>query len=101
MNKLLLVITAGVVLVLGGCGKSEPGSSSIETVETLVANPARLKELRAKCKGDHAAVGDAQCNAVAEATRRRFMSGGPSPYASDPVRPSEPGLPPAGSGSRD
>ena len=63
MNKLFLL---GVVaLVLVGCGKPVP----IESVESLVANPARLKELRAQCKTNHAKVGDAQCNAVAEATR--------------------------------
>ena len=73
MNKLFLL---GVVaLVLVGCGKPVP----IESVESLVANPARLKELRAQCKTNHAKVGDAQCNAVAEATRQRFMGGG-TPY---------------------
>ena len=73
MNKLFLL---GVVaLVLAGCGKPVP----IESVESLVANPARLKELRAQCKTNHAKVGDAQCNAVAEATRQRFMGGG-TPY---------------------
>ena len=73
MNKLFLL---GVVaLVLVGCGKPVP----IESVESLVANPARLKELRALCKTNHATVGDAQCNAVAEATRQRFMGGG-TPY---------------------
>ena len=73
MNKLFLL---GVVaLVLVGCGKPVP----IESVESLVADPARLKELRAQCKTNHAMVGDAQCNAVAEAPRQRFMGGG-TPY---------------------
>ena len=73
MNKLFLL---GVVaLVLVGCGKPVP----IESVESLVANPARLTDLRAQCKTNHAKVGDAQCNAVAEATRQRFMGGG-TPY---------------------
>ena len=70
MNKLLLL--GAVALVLTACGKPGP----IESVESLVADPARLKELRAQCKTNHAKVGDAQCNAVAEATRRRFMGGG-------------------------
>ena len=78
MNKQFLL---GVVaLVLAGCGKPVP----IESVESLVADPERLKELRAQCKTNHAKVGDAQCNAVAEATRRRFMGGG-TPYT--PARP--------------
>lgn len=73
MNKLFLL---GVVaLALTACGKP----ASTESVESLVADPARLKDLRAQCKADRAKVGDAQCNAVAEATRRRFMGGG-TPY---------------------
>lgn len=75
-----------VALLVSACGKPAP----IETVESLVANPDRLKELRAQCKADHAKVGDAQCNAVAEATRQRFMRATPSPYANDPVRPPPP-----------
>lgn len=84
----VLVIVSAAALALAACGKPAP----IEPVESLVANPDRLKELRAQCKADHAKVGDAQCNAVAEATRLRFMRAAPSPYANDPVRPP---LPPA------
>lgn len=90
MKKLFIVIA--VALMLAACGKSSP-ADSIESVESLVANPERLKELRAACKADHARVGDAQCNAVAEATRQRFMRPSPSPYANDPVKPV---APPAG-----
>ena len=79
-------------LLLAACGKLEP-VQPVESVESLGANPDRLKELRAQCKADHAKVGDDQCNAVAEATRRRFFgSGGPkhtpqaqAPAASAPV----------------
>ena len=78
MNKLFLL--SAIVLALAACGKPNP----IESVESLVADPARLKELRAQCKANHAKVGDAQCNAVAEATRQRFMGGG-TPYT--PARP--------------
>jgi len=102
MKNLLLIITAVAILVLAGCGKSEPSGPAIESVEALVANPERLKDLRAQCKADHARMGDAQCQAVAEATRQRFMSGGPSPYANDPVPP--PGAPassPIGAGAKD
>lgn len=69
-SKYLLIMS--VALLVAGCDKAP----AIETVESLVLNPERLRELRAQCKADHAKVGDAQCNAVAEATRRRFMSGG-------------------------
>ena len=50
-------------------------------VEALLAKPERLKALRAQCKADHAKVGDGVCSAVSEATRRRFMRDGKSPYA--------------------
>ncbi|GAO21470.1 lipoprotein [Alicycliphilus sp. B1] len=73
MQKLFLLGAAALAFV--ACSKQ----ASIESVESLVADPARLKELRAQCKANHAKVGDAQCNAVAEATRRRFMGGG-TPY---------------------
>ena len=83
MNRLLALTVA---LTLAACSKPDP----VESVESLVANPERLKELRAACKADHAKVGDVQCNAVAEATRQRFMRPTPSPYANDPVKPPPP-----------
>ncbi|WP_296560711.1 EexN family lipoprotein [Pigmentiphaga sp.] len=75
MKRFLIM---ALVLTVAACSKPAP----IESIESLVANPARLKELRAQCKADHAKVGDAQCNAVAEATRRRFMGSG-TPYTPD------------------
>lgn len=85
------LLTVAFALLLSACGKPAP----IESVESLVANPDRLKELRAQRKADHAKVGDAQCNAVAEATRQRFMRATPSPYANDPVQsPPPPALQP-------
>ncbi|MBT9507241.1 EexN family lipoprotein [Rhodoferax sp.] len=81
MKQLLIIALALSVSLMAACGKSAP----TDTVESLVANPERLKALRAQCKADHAKVGDAVCAAVSEATRRRFMGGGKSPYASDPV----------------
>lgn len=85
MKQLLnLILAAAVAVLAAACNKPAP----IESVEALVANPERLKELRAQCKADQAHVGDAQCNAVAEATRQRFFSsGGPkyTPPASPPA----------------
>lgn len=75
------------LLLLAACQqKLEPTDS----VESLVSNPERLAELRAKCRQDHASVGDVQCNLVAEATRQRFLGKGGSPHAADPVRPEKP-----------
>ena len=79
-----MILAAVTAMLLAACSKP----ATIESVESLVANPERLKELRAQCKADHAQVGDDQCNAVAEATRRRFFgSGGPkhTPAAQAPA----------------
>jgi hypothetical protein len=90
MKQLLSIISIlSLSALLSACGKPEP-ALNIESVESLVANPDRLEELRAACKADHVGVGDAQCRAVAEATRQRFMRVAPSPYAGDPVRPGVP-----------
>ncbi|UUZ77761.1 EexN family lipoprotein [Polaromonas sp. P1(28)-13] len=77
MKQILSITLALSISLIAGCGKS----ASTDTVESLVANPERLKELRAQCKADHAKVGDVVCGAVSEATRRRFMGDGKSPYA--------------------
>jgi hypothetical protein len=79
MKNLLTVIAC--TLVLAACSRVEPA----DTVESLLANPERHRELRQQCKADHDKVGDALCKLVAEATRRRFMGEGKSPYADDPV----------------
>ncbi len=65
-----------IAVLLTACGQSAP----TETVESLAANPERLKELRKQCKADRAKLGDALCNAVAEATRKRFYGDGNVPY---------------------
>lgn len=78
-----LLIAAACAVLLAACGKPEPA----ESVESLMSNPERLKEVRAQCKADHAKVGDALCNRVSEATRRRFMSSG-TPYT--PTSPAAP-----------
>ncbi|MDP1743081.1 EexN family lipoprotein [Polaromonas sp.] len=89
MKQLLIIAFAVSISLIAGCGKSAP----TDTVESLVANPERLKELRAQCKADHAKVGDAVCGAVSEATRRRFMGTGTpytpyvSPAAPQPATP--------------
>jgi hypothetical protein len=64
------------VVMLTACGRTEP----TDTVESLAANPARLKELRQQCKTDRAKLGDELCNRVAEATNRRFLGDGKTPY---------------------
>lgn len=73
MSKIMLCM---FVVMLTACGKAPP----TETVEALAASPERLKELREQCKTDRAKVGDELCNRVAEATNRRFMGDGKTPY---------------------
>lgn len=73
MKKLFSLLIA---LALVACGPPTP----TDTVESLMANPERLKQLREQCKADRAKLGDVLCNAVAEATRRRFMGDGKVPY---------------------
>ncbi|WP_059410543.1 EexN family lipoprotein [Cupriavidus basilensis] len=75
MKKTMPLMLA-TMLMLSACGRSEP----TETVETLAANPERLKELRQQCKTDRAKLGDELCNRVAEATNRRFLGDGKTPY---------------------
>jgi len=75
VRKFMMILT--ITAVLAGCGKTEP--TAPDTVESLVANPERLRELREQCRLDHAKMGDALCNRVAEATRKRFQGNG-TPY---------------------
>ena len=78
MKKTSLLLLA---LVLTACEKPAP----TDTVESLVAHPERLKEVRRLCREDHAKMGDALCNAASEARRRRFMGDGKSKYTPQPT----------------
>jgi hypothetical protein len=58
----------GTVL-LAACGKADRS----DTVESLIADPDRLKQVQRSCREDRAKLGDEICNAASEAFRRRFM----------------------------
>jgi len=75
MKKIILLLFTAMLVA---CGPSEP--TATETVESLAANPERLKELRQQCKLDRATLGDELCNRVAGATRKRFYGDGKVPY---------------------
>ena len=77
MSPFKIIASSSLAMLLAACGQS---SNSTDTVESLAANPERLKELRQQCKLDRAKLGDALCKRVAEATRRRFMGDGQVPY---------------------
>lgn len=68
-----------LALILIGCQPSTP----TDTVESLVADPERLKEVQRQCRLDRARLGDAVCDAASEAFRRRFMGD----VAADPAPP--------------
>ncbi len=69
-RKVLPFILAAAVSACGG------GSATHDTVDALVADPAKLKDVMQRCHDDHAAVGDAECNVASEAFRRRFAGSG-------------------------
>lgn len=70
MNRTLLLIVAAM---LTACGPAKP----TETVDELVANPARIKEVQRLCKEDRAKVGDELCMRAAAAAERRFFGDRP------------------------
>ena len=66
------VLSCVLAAAASGCG----GSAPHDTVDALVADPAKLKDVMQRCHDDHAAVGDAECNVASEAFRRRFAGSG-------------------------
>lgn len=78
MKKTSMLLLA---LVLTACEKPAP----TDTVESLVANSERLKEVERLYRADHAKMGDALCNAASEARRRRFVGEGKGKYTPQPA----------------
>jgi len=67
MYRVITVLLTAIVLT--ACSPSKP----TDTVESLVANPERIKEIQRLCKEDRAQVGDELCLHAAEAAKRRFF----------------------------
>jgi len=78
MKKMSLLLTA---VLLSACEEPMP----FESAEALAENPERLKELRLHCRDNRAKLGEAQCNAVGDAQRIRFMGKG-TPYTLHPAK---------------
>ena len=70
MNKVMLLMLAAT---LTACGPPHPS----ETVDALVANPERIKEIQRQCKEDRVKVGDELSRRAAEAANRRFFGDRP------------------------
>lgn len=70
MNKVMLLMMAATMTA---CGPAQP----FETVDALMANPERIKEIQRQCKEDRAKVGDELCVRAAEAAKRRFFGDRP------------------------
>ncbi|AZU56146.1 entry exclusion lipoprotein TrbK [Ralstonia pseudosolanacearum] len=89
MKKIIPLLLAAMLVA---CGKSEPTATTstprpTDTVDSLAANPERLKELRQRCKIERSKLGDELCNRVAEATNRRFLGDGKTPYTPPKEQP--------------
>lgn len=89
MKKVIPLLFAAM---LTACSKSEPITttstpSPTETIDSLVANPERLKELRLQCKTDRGELGDELCNRVAEAANRRFLGDSKTPHTPPKEQP--------------
>ncbi len=76
--RMFMTLMTVAATALVGCGKPDP--TATETVESLAANPERLKGLRERCRLERVKLGDELCNRVAEATNRRFFGDGKVPY---------------------
>lgn len=70
MNIVLPLIT---VALLAACVPSKP----TDTVDSLVANPERIKEIQRLCKEERSKVNDEICVRAAEAAKRRFFGDRP------------------------
>lgn len=93
----LIVAFAGVALA--ACDRNAPVTTdeprrdqavpSIElaadTVESLAADPERMREVMRRCKIDDPSVDTATCEAASRAYRRRFMGDGDAAYVPEPV----------------
>jgi len=78
MKPYLMMTTA---LLLTACGEPTPTQTApTDTVESLVTDPERRRELREQCRLNRVAVGEELCNRVAEATNRAFLGDGEVPY---------------------
>ncbi|MFG1282667.1 MULTISPECIES: entry exclusion lipoprotein TrbK [Xanthobacter] len=68
-----------------GAGLLVQSARAADTVDSLAADPQRLREVQKLCKDDWAGTGDELCTMASKAQRRRFMGSGKTPYTPHPV----------------
>ncbi len=88
---LTMGMLVGAVLGQGGCSRQEYSAGPVTAAGALAEDPQRLAALRAACRQRDATVSDAQCAAVSEAVRLRFLRTEPSPYAASVSPAAQPG----------
>lgn len=79
---LRLSIVALIGIAIGLFARS---AHAADTVESLAADPQRLREVEKLCRNDWAGTGDALCIMASKARRRRFFGSGQTPYTPHPV----------------
>lgn len=91
MKRLSLLL---FVVLLSACGEkpasTEEPSADVpltDTVESLLANPERRKELREQCRINRAKLGDELCNIVGVANTKAFLGDGEVPYTPPREKP--------------
>ena len=67
-NLTATLVVASAALMLSACDKPQP----TDTLQSLMADPARLRSLREQCKTERSKLGDQLCDQVAEATTEIF-----------------------------
>lgn len=75
-NLIAPLMVASAALSLSACDKSQP----TDTLQSLMADPARLRSLREQCKTERPKLGDQLCDKVAEATKLRYFGDGKVQY---------------------
>lgn len=83
---LALIIRICVVATIGtGALFLISAAHATDTVDSLAADPDRLRDIQKRCSQDWAGTGEALCKMASEARRKRFMGSGRTPYTPHPV----------------
>lgn len=81
----LLIRICVVVALSTGAIFLISAAHATDTVDSLAADPERLRDIQKRCSQDWAGTGDTLCKMASEVRRKRFMGGGRTPYTPHPV----------------